>query len=214
MDEADTRARLLAAAERLFAKGGEEATSLRAVTREADANVAAVHYHFGGRAGLLREVLDRHIRPINERRAELLDAACEAAGSPPLEALIDAFVRPDLEILARLRQSEPQLARFIGRAYSEPSELVVGAAARQFTQTADRFVPLIAARLPELSESELRARLDLMVAIITSLFARATPVGEAPPLGVEGVDAQVARLVPVLASALSAAPAEQKDGLP
>ena len=64
----DTPARLVAAAERLFAEGGEEATSLRAVTREAISNAAAVHYHFGGRDGLLRAVLDRHLAGRQERR--------------------------------------------------------------------------------------------------------------------------------------------------
>ena len=91
MSQAHTRARLLAAAERLFAKGGEEATSLRAVTREADANVAAVHYHFGGRDGLLREVLNRHIEPINRRRIELLDALSSDGHPTALEAVVEAF---------------------------------------------------------------------------------------------------------------------------
>src|SRR5262249_5838191 len=40
MTEPDARAKLIAAAECLFAQGGEEATSLRAITREAGVNVA------------------------------------------------------------------------------------------------------------------------------------------------------------------------------
>ncbi|TMR00774.1 helix-turn-helix transcriptional regulator, partial [Actinomadura soli] len=72
---ADTRGRIVAAAERLFASGGEEATSLRAITRGAGVNVAAIHYHFGGRDGLLREVLDRYVGPLNRRRLALLDEA-------------------------------------------------------------------------------------------------------------------------------------------
>jgi len=200
----DTRERLLRAAERLFAKGGEEATSLRAVTREAEANVAAVHYHFGGRDGLLREVLNRHIIPINKRRVELFDAAVGSTAQPQLAALIEAFVRPDLEALAELRQTEPQMARFIGRAYSQPSSAVAGAAAEQFSEIANRVLSLLAAQFPELSEAELRTRMELVVAIITSLFACATPAGERPPLRVESVDAQVAQLVSFVVGALSA----------
>ncbi|CAA9412384.1 MAG: Transcriptional regulator, AcrR family, partial [uncultured Rubrobacteraceae bacterium] len=41
----DTKTRILDAAERLFAERGFEGTSIRAVTAEAGANLAAVGYH-------------------------------------------------------------------------------------------------------------------------------------------------------------------------
>ena len=63
-----TREDLLDAAERLFALHGVNGTSLRAVTREAGANVAAVHYHFGSKEELLREVFARRLGPVNRRR--------------------------------------------------------------------------------------------------------------------------------------------------
>ncbi|QUR67807.1 TetR/AcrR family transcriptional regulator [Mycobacterium spongiae] len=210
MDAPATRDRLLAAAERLFAKGGEEATSLRAVTREAEANVAAVHYHFGGRDGLLREVLNRHIAPINTRRRELVAAAQARVAAPALADIVDAFVRPDLETLAELRQTEPQMARFIGRAYSQPSTAVAAAAAEQFAATAHTFTPLLADQLPHLADDELRTRLDLVVGIITGLFARANPTGQAPPLDTEDLDEQARRLTAFIVGALSA-PATRDD---
>ena len=202
----DTRVRLLQAAERLFAKGGEEATSLRAVTREARANVAAVHYHFGGRDGLLGEMLNRHVAPINLRRLELLDAALKTTPDPALSTLVEAFVRPDLEALAQMRTAEPQLACFIGRAYSQPSAAVARAAAQQFAAIAERFLPPFAAQLPGLSAEELGARMDMVVVLITGLFARATPVGMAPPLRTENLDAQVVRLVSIVVGMLSSPP--------
>src|SRR4030088_570509 len=70
-----TAARLVAAAERLFAQGGEEATSLRAITREARSNAAAVHYHFGGRDELLRALVDQHLGPLSGLRERLLEQA-------------------------------------------------------------------------------------------------------------------------------------------
>src|SRR5260370_979036 len=50
----NTAARIIDAAERLFIRDGIDATSLRAVTREAGVNVAAIHYYFGSRDELLR----------------------------------------------------------------------------------------------------------------------------------------------------------------
>src|SRR5260370_80420 len=69
----DTASRIIDAAQRLFIRDGTEATSLRAVTREAGVNVAAIHYYFGSRDELLRAVLDRIIKPLNARPLALLN---------------------------------------------------------------------------------------------------------------------------------------------
>src|SRR5688572_23669682 len=68
-----TKERLLNAAERLFAARGFAGTSLREVTAEAGANVAAVHYHFGSKEELLRAVLSRIVAPVNAERLTLLE---------------------------------------------------------------------------------------------------------------------------------------------
>ena len=49
-----TRVKLLDAAERLFAQTGIGGTSLRAITSEANTNLASIHYHFGGKEALLQ----------------------------------------------------------------------------------------------------------------------------------------------------------------
>jgi AcrR family transcriptional regulator len=68
----DTKERILDAAERLFAAHGFAGTSLRAVTKEAGVNLAAVHYHFGTKEDLLRAVLSRIVIPVNRERLEML----------------------------------------------------------------------------------------------------------------------------------------------
>ena len=80
----DTRDRLLDTAERLFAERGVDATSLRHITTEAEANLASVNYHFGSKEALFRQIFARRIGPINEERLRLLDA-CEANNPPTLE---------------------------------------------------------------------------------------------------------------------------------
>ena len=56
---AATRERLLEAACALFAERGWHGTRVQDVCRAADANIAAVNYHFGGKEGLYRAVWDR-----------------------------------------------------------------------------------------------------------------------------------------------------------
>ncbi|OUC91064.1 TetR family transcriptional regulator [Streptosporangium minutum] len=72
---AGTRERLIAAAEELFSTRGIGAVSLNEIVRASGArNATALQYHFGDRTGLLRAVLDKHGRDVDERRHAMLDA--------------------------------------------------------------------------------------------------------------------------------------------
>ncbi|HET7833949.1 MAG TPA: CerR family C-terminal domain-containing protein [Gallionella sp.] len=53
-----TRARLLDAAREVFAEYGFQGATVREICRRADANVAAVNYHFGSKDDLLAEALN------------------------------------------------------------------------------------------------------------------------------------------------------------
>ena len=61
----DTKDRILDAAESLFADRGFGATSMRAITSAADANLAAVNYHFGSKESLIEAVFARRLGPLN-----------------------------------------------------------------------------------------------------------------------------------------------------
>jgi TetR/AcrR family transcriptional regulator, regulator of cefoperazone and chloramphenicol sensitivity len=58
----DTRQRLLEAAQRLFTERGFAKVTVRDITREAQANLAAVSYHFGDKLGLYEAVLELGLR--------------------------------------------------------------------------------------------------------------------------------------------------------
>ena len=57
-----TKEALLHAATELFAEHGYEGASIRQISERADANVAAVHYHFGSKESLYVEVFARVCR--------------------------------------------------------------------------------------------------------------------------------------------------------
>ena len=80
----DTRKAILDAAERLFADLGFDGASLRKITAKAGVNLAAAHYHFGSKEGLLRAALARRIGPLNEERLKLLDEAESDTGKKVL----------------------------------------------------------------------------------------------------------------------------------
>src|SRR4051794_20840506 len=77
-----TRDRLLDAAERLFAEHGYQATTMRGLTAEAAANIAAVNYHFGRAA---RGPRPRRDAPaLRARRRWRAHAGCRGRGRRPL----------------------------------------------------------------------------------------------------------------------------------
>lgn len=69
------RTRLLVEAERIFAEKGYAKASTREICAAAGLNVAAIHYHFGGKEGLYRETLLGPIRQLTEGFAAIDDAA-------------------------------------------------------------------------------------------------------------------------------------------
>src|SRR5918995_3621308 len=97
----ETKEKILDAAERLFATHGFAGTSLRAVTKEAGVNLAAVHYHFGTKEDLLRAVLSRIVIPVNRERLKMLEQVEAAAGSdPPSPAgVLQGFIAPALPLV-------------------------------------------------------------------------------------------------------------------
>ncbi len=89
-----TRARLITAAERLFAERGIDGVSLREINRASGArNAVAVQYHFDDRAGVVRAVIAKH-RPAVEALRHRALHEYEAAGGADLWALAGCLVRP------------------------------------------------------------------------------------------------------------------------
>jgi AcrR family transcriptional regulator len=150
----DTRETLLDAAEKLFSEHGIQASSLRMITQQAGANLAAVHYHFGSKEGLVRAVYSRRLRPLEEERLRLL-AACDTAGEAGVEQVLVAFVAPLLRRVREIPDGGQDFARLMGRAFMEPSEELRSMLLEEFRTTADRFIAALHERLPHLSRQEM-----------------------------------------------------------
>jgi len=196
-----TKERLLDAAERLFVARGVAGTSLRAVTAEAGANVAAVHYHFGDREALLRAVLARRIDPVNRERLRRLGALEHGGGAPELEAVLEAFLAPVYEAL----EAEPALAPTAGLLFQEPREEVHVLLTELFGEVAARFHEALGCAVPHLAPDERTDRFGFLVGAMVHELA-----GPGPP-GVAGLPApgraprqRLARLVRFAAAGLRA----------
>lgn len=107
---ADTAGRLVEAGRRLFASGGFEGTSVRALTREAGANLGAITYHFESKETLYQAVLEKVLGPVR-------DGIQELAGTPiPAPARLELFVR----VMFHYQRERNDLPQFMAR------EIVLG----------------------------------------------------------------------------------------
>lgn len=160
MNEADTKTRLLDAAEKLFAEKGIDATSIRDITSAAGTNPAAVNYHFRSKEALVEAVYVRRIRPVNRMRLELLDEveARAGAGGPSLEQIVDASIGPVLR-----EYYGTSFMALMGRMYVEPGDLPIRIIGEQMREVARRFGGALRRALPGLSEQELYWRMNFAI---------------------------------------------------
>ncbi len=161
-----TKDRILDAAERLFSRDGFEATSLRAITAEAQVNLASVNYHFQSKDALVRAVIGRRMGPVNEKRMALLDACETAAGDGPLplDAVLDAFIRPVLEIAS---SHFKEFAPVMGRLYTEPGDFIRHVFAEHMEHVVKRFITAFGRALPDMETTELLWRLHFVIGTLT-----------------------------------------------
>ncbi len=204
-DALATRARLIAAAEQLFAERGIDSVSMNEVQRAAgQKNKSALQYHFGTKEQLIEAILEKHVPGIELRRHEILDAL-EAEGRIEVRELMKALVVPLFEKL-----DDPDG----GRAYVSIYAQLVGSPAgsdrwRNAMTTnrgAGRLMRLLDRVVPPLPEPVRMARYLMVTELLfhgISDFGRLSTT--APPLFSPSSRALfVSTLVDVLAAVTSA----------
>jgi len=96
-DGSATKERLVAAGRELFARPDGLLTSLKEIIDAAgQRNPSALHYHFGGRDGLVAAIIEHHNVGIEAARAEMLD---RLGPKPTVDELVDAVIAPWAELL-------------------------------------------------------------------------------------------------------------------
>jgi TetR/AcrR family transcriptional regulator, regulator of cefoperazone and chloramphenicol sensitivity len=120
----ETRKRLIKAGITLFGRSGKEAVSTRELAGEADTNLNAIQYHFGGKDELYLEVARELARQISSQAHEMIEKAqVRFEQMSPIEA---AQLAADLIVqTSRTFLSLPDLALrggFMLREQLQPSD--------------------------------------------------------------------------------------------
>jgi AcrR family transcriptional regulator len=171
----ETKDRILDAAEALFAKQGIEATSLRQITSEAEANLASVNYHFNSKEELVKNVYLRRIRPMNQIRLQRL-SDLEQNEPSSLEDLLDAFYEPVVDMALDLENKGFTVGQFMGRLYTEPNEAAQSIITTEMAEIAKRFVAAFSRHLPHLAPTEVIWRVHFTIGILAHTMAASAKI--------------------------------------
>src|SRR3982075_1746057 len=187
-----TRRRLMDAALDLLAERGEDGVSLRELTDAAQANVAAVSYHFGS----LKSLCDAAIEYALERYLDSQQEAMSALGAEAsVEALAAAFARPMMRALA-VGGRELDVMRIVARASIDPPQRW-----DRFDASFDRIradvLRVLKANVPRVKDQELIFRTRCAAGLLNWLVL--APVGA--ELRNKSEKQIERRLIPVLAGA-------------
>ncbi|CAN5309775.1 TetR/AcrR family transcriptional regulator [soil metagenome] len=113
-----TRDAILTAAERLFAEHGLFAVSNRQVSEAAgQGNNAAVGYHFGTKADLLRAIVHKHNTAVEQLCQQMVE---QVGAQPELRDWVECLVRPLAAHLTELG-SPTWYARFSAQLMPDPA---------------------------------------------------------------------------------------------
>ena len=205
----ETKDRILSAAETLFMDQGFSTTSLRAITAKAKVNLAAVNYHFGSKDGLVREVLDRRLGPLNQARLEQLDRLeAESQGKAlPVEKVVEAMVAPALHLSRDPLAGGATFLRLLGRALAEPADYLRNYLPTHYRDVVLRFRNALLKSLPNLPEVEVVWRLHFTIGAMAHAMVRNDALQLIAATDTDTSDDAemiVRRLVPYLSAGLKA----------
>jgi len=153
----ETKERIMLAAEELFAERGFESVSLRDITTEALANVAAVNYYFGTKDALIDELIIQCNAPLMKARMKLLDEAEKKyqIGVIPVEVILDAIMRPMLLQLESRGDRREIYCKMMGRCMTERGSKLPASVMRSAQRLVKRLTNLLSDALPSSEPEEL-----------------------------------------------------------
>lgn len=142
----DTVVRLLDAAERLFAERGVDGVSLRTITQAAEVNVAAAHYYFGSKQGLIEAIFARRMGSVSEERSRMLDEL-DRAEFVDVRAIAEAFLRPLADMVIDPSDPRRHYVAFLAGTALRPGP-ARAAGFSSFDKQRKRFADLMGRALP------------------------------------------------------------------
>lgn len=161
--ERDTRSLILDAAEKLFADQGYASTATREIAAVAGVRQSMIAYYFQSKQVLFEEVFTRRGALLGDKRNQYLDALLDStAGRPTVQALLNAYLRPQFEMKAS-GPSGLAFVRLQARLHNEPEELAFQLRRKVYDESAKRYIAVLETLLPDIDPEDLNWRFVFLI---------------------------------------------------
>jgi AcrR family transcriptional regulator len=202
------RERILEVAERMFAEHGMSGVGLRAITTEAEVNLASIAYHFGSKDGLLEALFAQRAAPIAQERLRLLAECLEGSAKPKLEDILDAFLRPALTLGVQPQFGGPAFVKLRARLATEPETTTRKILSKAFDQSSRQFIDALMKALPQIPRAEIEWRFHFMLGAMFYTMADSGRIQSLTNGRVDPGDVKRAlhHMIPYLAAGFRSAP--------
>ena len=147
----NTASEILDATQKLLLERGESKTTLRAITELADANVAAVNYHFGSRDELIRQAYLSALAEVTTSQGARIQSLDEKAD---LEELVNIWLGPLLEPKS-VSQRERDLWNLLQRGSVENVPQLQALMPSMQEMELSPLIALLGKKLPHLDRTEI-----------------------------------------------------------
>ncbi len=164
-EQQKTKERIIAAASKVLAEKGYDATTLREISREAQAAPGLVHYYFGGKDELLVEVLQATGRRFHQRMEHLVQQV-------PADQSLEAFLTQLYERVGQ--ESDVYRLRYESFSLGLHNPIIAPAVQERLAQRREEISSVIATVMENMEKagSAQRSSLDptLLAALLLALF--------------------------------------------
>ena len=198
-----TKNRILDVAEVLFTEHGFSDTSLRAITGQANVNLASVNYHFGSKKILIQAVLDRYVKVLMPMLNDEFNAFRKSNEPHSIQRVFQCFVKPILALNQVRPGGATRFLILLGRGYVESQGHLRKFMNVHYGDVMDNLLKSIHLACPQLSPEDIFWRLHFtlgtVVFTMTShkalLEISAADYGQTPDL-----EAVITKLIPYVSS--------------
>jgi AcrR family transcriptional regulator len=158
-----TKARIIEAAEYLFALQGYGQTSMREITARADVNLASVNYHFGSKKNLIQAVLKRYFDVMMPQIDEALAKLVPSVGRKGVDQVLQNLKGPLLNLNAAQPDGTEMFVQLLGKGYTESQGHLRRFIMGSYGETVQTILAMLRTALPAIPADELFWRLHFAI---------------------------------------------------
>ena len=169
----ESQAKILDAAEALFATRGFNGVSIKDIAGAADVDASLLHYYFASKAGLHAAVMARRADEINSSRLASMQRYAEAeAGRFTVEGVLRAYLDPAFAFARTRGEGRVHYLTLIAQLNSTPAGAIPGAEVTPFDPVIQVLIEMLRQASPASSDADLYWFYHMLSGAITVSWAQ------------------------------------------